>query len=66
MNELFKLNGIYDNIVMTVDHVGPVNGDNYLIVFDTVCRKNMAKVFKRVLIQSILYIVIIAIALAIL
>jgi len=66
MNDLFKLNGIYDNIVMSVEHVGPVNGDNYLIVFDTVCRKNMAKVFKRVAIQSILYIMIIAIIFAIL
>lgn len=58
MNELFKLEGLYNYVTMSIEHVGPSNGDNYLIVFDTVNRKNLAKSFKRVITQSIIYLII--------
>ena len=40
MNELFKLEGLYNYVTMSIEHVGPSNGDNYLIVFDTVAIKS--------------------------
>lgn len=48
----------FDLITMDVSHVGPANADNYLIVFDTVPRRMMAKSFKRTFIQGLIYCII--------
>ena len=58
IDNLFKINKLYDYINVDIKHVGPLNADNYLIVIDTVSRKEMAYALKRVLKQTILYMII--------
>lgn len=58
IDNLFKINKLYDYINVDIKHVGPFNADNYLIVIDVVSRKEMAYVLKRVLKQTILYMII--------
>lgn len=58
IDNLFKINKLYDYINVDIKHVGPLNADNYLIVIDVVSRKEMAYMLKRVLKQTILYIII--------
>lgn len=61
ISNLFKIQKLYDYINVEIRPVGPVNGDNYLIVIDIVSRKEMAQVLKRVLKQTILYIILVAV-----
>lgn len=58
IDNLFKINKLYDYINVDIKHVGPLNADNYLIVIDVVSRKEMAYTLKRVLKQTILYMII--------
>lgn len=58
IDNLFKINKLYDYINVDIKYVGPLNADNYLIVIDVVSRKEMAYMLKRVLKQTILYIII--------
>ena len=58
IDNLFKINKLYDYINVDIKHVGPLNADNYLIVIDIVSRKEMAYTLKRVLKQTILYMII--------
>ena len=58
IDNLFKINKLYDYINVDIKHVGPLNADNYLIVIDVVSRKEMTYMLKRVLKQTILYIII--------
>ena len=58
IDNLFKINKLYDYINVDIKHVGPLNEDNYLIVIDVVSRKEMAYDLKRVLKQTILYMII--------
>lgn len=58
ISNLFKIQKLYDYINVDIQQVGPVNADNYLIVIDVVSRKEMAQYLKRVLKQTIIYILI--------
>lgn len=58
IDNLFKINKLYDYINVDINHVGPLNADNYLIVIDVVSRKEMTYALKRVLKQTILYMII--------
>lgn len=58
IDNLFKINKLYDYINVDIKHVGPLNTDNYLIVIDVVSRKEMTYALKRVLKQTILYMII--------
>lgn len=58
IDNLFKINKLYDYINVDIKHVGPLNADNYLIVIDVVSRKEMAYVLKRVLKQILIYLLI--------
>lgn len=58
IDNLFKINKLYDYIHVDIKHVGPLNADNYLIVIDVVSRKEMTYALKRVLKQTILYMII--------
>ena len=58
IDNLFKINKLYDYINVDIKHVGPLNADNYLIVIYIVSRKEMAYALKRVLKQTILYMII--------
>lgn len=62
IDSLFKIKKLYDYIGVSIKHVGPLNADNYLVVFDIVSRKEMSYWLKHVLYQSILYILIVLIA----
>jgi hypothetical protein len=52
---MFKLENMYDYITFKLEHVGPINADNYLLVFDIASRKSMANQFKKVLKMIIFY-----------
>lgn len=39
ISQLFKIEKLYDYIDVDFQHVGPVNMDNYLVIFDIVSRK---------------------------
>lgn len=65
ISNLFKIQKLYDYINVEIRPVGPVNGDNYLIVIDIVSRKEMAQVLKRVLKQTILYVMVICLGIMI-
>ena len=58
IDNLFKINKLYDYINVDIKHVGPLNADNYLIVIDVVSRKEMTYALKLVLKQTILYMII--------
>lgn len=46
ISDLFKIHKLYDYINLTLEHVGPQQLDNYLVIFDIVSRKDMANKFK--------------------
>lgn len=56
VGELFRLHGLYDMIDVEFKHVGPINGDNYLLIFDIASRQRFTYFLKRLLGQTILYI----------
>lgn len=58
IDNLFKINKLYDYINVDIKHVGPLNADNYLIIIDVVSRKEMTYMLNRVLKQTILYMII--------
>lgn len=58
IDNLFKINKLYDYINVNIKHVGPLNADNYLIVIDVVSRKEMTYMMKRVLKQILIYLLI--------
>lgn len=58
VQNLFNFNNFYNYIAMDLQHVGPAIGDNYLVIFDIASRQNIGKYFKKILIQSIIYIII--------
>lgn len=45
--ELFKIEKMYDYISLEFKHVGPIELDNYLIIFDITARRNWAKACKK-------------------
>lgn len=58
IDNLFKINKLYDYINVDIKHVGPLNADNYLIIIDAVSRKEMTYMMKRVLKQILIYLLI--------
>ena len=58
IDNLFKINKLYDYINVDIKHVGPLNADNYLIIIDVVSRKEMTYMLKRVLKQILIYLLI--------
>lgn len=55
IGKIFKLENMYNYITFKLEHVGPINADNYLLVFDIASRKSMANQFKKVLKMIIFY-----------
>jgi len=62
IGELFHLHGLYDYIDIDFKHVGPLNADNYLLIFDIASRQRFTYFLKKFVKQSILYIVLFGIA----
>lgn len=65
IGEVFKIENLYHFIDLEFRHVGPNNADNYLLIFDIVSRKLLAKETKGMLIHGLIYAVIAAIVLLI-
>lgn len=61
VGSFFKLSNLYDFISIEIKHVGPVNADNFLIIFDIASRKDISIFFKKSLKVSILYLILIGI-----
>ena len=61
VSTMFNLDksGFFDNITMDIKHVGPHNADNYLVVFDTVARRQMASYFKKSVLRIFIYLLIV-------
>lgn len=55
--DVFKIQNMYSYISMSIEHVGPKNADNYLIIFDITSRIDMGKAFKRFIKQLFIYII---------
>lgn len=47
MGQLYKMKPLYSHVTLEFEHVGPIEYDNYLIVFDIVERIEFAASFKR-------------------
>ena len=56
--QLFSMSNLYNYISLDIDHIGPINADNYLLVFDIASRKNMVANLNKFLIQLFIYILI--------
>lgn len=61
IGELFKIEKLYDYIYIDFKHVGPVDQDNYLIVFDMSSRIDFVENLKSFGKHSILYMILAAI-----
>lgn len=59
IGSLFKINNLYDYINYTIEHVGPENHDNFLLIFDIVERQRMSDNFKSFIKQFLIYAIII-------
>lgn len=58
IGEVFKIENLYHYINLEFRHVGPIEGDNYLLIFDIVSRKEFAKNFKEMLLHTSIYAII--------
>ena len=60
ISTLFKgsVDKLYNYISFDFKHVGPINGDNYLLVFDITSRKEMVMKLKSFIIHFLIYIII--------
>lgn len=58
IDQLFKIHKLYDYISLEIAPVGPINGDNYLIILDVVSRKKMLTDMKKTGLQILFYAII--------
>ena len=52
---LFKLKNLYSYITMDIEHVGPLDQDNYLVIFDIASRQIFVESLKRVIKHVLFY-----------
>ena len=52
---LFKLKNLYSYITMDIEHVGPLDQDNYLVIFDIATRQIFVESLKRVIKHTLFY-----------
>ena len=55
---VFSMRNLYTYIDMTIEHVGPLEADNYLVIFDMVSRKALAESFKKWIVHTSIYAII--------
>ena len=65
VDNLFKINKLYDYISVDIEHVGPSNADNFLVVIDVVSRKEMDYNIKKVIKHATIYFVIVCLGIMI-
>lgn len=56
--DMFKIHNMYTYISVGIEHVGPENADNFLVIFDMPSRIDMATAFKKFLKHLFAYLVI--------
>ena len=56
--DIFKIENMYSYISLAIEHVGPKNADNYLIIFDITSRIELFKHIKKFVIQLLSYTII--------
>lgn len=56
--QLFSMSDLYSYISLDITHVGPINADNYLLIFDIATRRHMTECLKQFIIQLLIYVVI--------
>lgn len=61
IGDLFKIEKLYDYISIDFKHVGPLDHDNYLVIFDITSRIDFVENLKKFGKHSILYIILAAI-----
>ena len=49
IGQLFNMRNLYSNISMEIEHIGPMNMDNYLVIFDITDRIEMSTSFKKMM-----------------
>ena len=52
---VFSMHNLYTYIDMQLEHVGPLEADNYLIIFDMVSRQGLAEAFKKWIVHTCVY-----------
>ncbi len=55
VQDLFNFHNLYNYINLDITHIGPVNGDNYLLVLDIASRQLLSRYFKQTIIQLFIY-----------
>jgi hypothetical protein len=58
LSDMFKLENMYSYISVSIEHVGPKNADNFLVVFDITSRVDLSIAFKKFLKHTLVYSVI--------
>ena len=58
VSQLFKINNLWNYMSLSFRQVGPINADNYLLVFDIASRQLFAKAFKQFMLHLFIYIII--------
>jgi type III secretory pathway component EscU len=59
--DVFRLQNIYSYITLDIKKVGPIEFDNFLVVFDLASRVELHKTSLKILKQLLLYIMITAV-----
>lgn len=47
LSDMFKLQNMYSYISVSIEHVGPKNADNFLVIFDITSRVDMGIAFRK-------------------
>lgn len=47
LSDMFKLQNMYSYISVSIEHVGPKNADNFLVIFDITSRVDMSIAFRK-------------------
>jgi hypothetical protein len=55
---VFRIQNLYAYISVGIEHVGPKNADNYLVIFDITSRIDFSTAFKKFIKHSFVYAII--------
>ena len=58
LSDMFKLQNMYSYISVSIEHVGPKNADNFLVIFDITSRVDMGIAFRKFIKHLFAYLII--------
>lgn len=58
IGDVFSIKNLYNYIDLKFTHVGPIEADNFLLIFDVVSRKQFIKSLKETLLHGFIYLII--------